>query len=201
MIEKIIRKIADQAKSKYLLRRIELRQEWESKGYKVYFAHELCSCPKKRELAAAFPELRDTISLKPPVMIGEMIELAVKTLLNLKGLDLHKTIGRYVIFGGIDMYDPDTKSVYDIKYTTGDPIPKDEHVLRVAVYKYLAETDKGYLLYISPRGFKEYQVTRTLDDSSIVKLIQNNKAPMWSKECMYCTYREFCSFSSGVEKV
>jgi len=178
------------------LKRIELRQEWESKGYTVLFAHEICSCPKKREFSVIFPELRDSISLKPSVMIGELIELAVKDILSLKGLDLHKTIGRYVIFGGIDMYDPNTNTVFDIKYTTGEPLPKEEHALRVAVYKWLAETDKGYLIYISPRGFREFEVKKSLSDDDIIDLIENSRIPKWKNECSYCIYREFCSYAA-----
>ena len=195
MIEKIVRKIVDQAKSKYILKRLELRQEWENKGYTVLFAHELCSCPKKREFSTLFPELRDAISLKPSVMIGELIELAIKTLMNLEGIDTHKIVGKYVIFGGIDMYDPETNAVFDIKYTSGEPQPKEEHELRVAVYKWLLDTDKGYLIYISPKGFREFEVKRTLSDEDILDLIESEKSPMWKNECNLCIYKEFCNLA------
>jgi CRISPR/Cas system-associated exonuclease Cas4 (RecB family) len=196
---RLIRRIKDVANAKYQLKRIELRKEWESKGYQVYFAHELCQCRQKTRFDNMYPELRESIGFKPAVMIGELIETAVKSYLNLEGFDTYKTVGKYVIFGGVDMYDKETNTVYDIKYTTGEPTPKEHHVLRVAIYKWLVGTDNGALIYISPRGFKEFPVTRKISEEEIIDLIENPKSPQWGWECKWCVYADFCNISGNVE--
>jgi len=203
-IEKLIRTIADQAKAKYQLSRIEIKKEWENKGYEVYFAHELTQCSLKRRYETIFPELKESISFKPKVMIGEMIESAVKSYLKLEGSNNYKILEgkkKYVVFGGIDMYNPKSKSVFDIKYTTAEPVKRDHHELRVKLYNWLLDTDKGALIYISPRRFKQYLVRETLTDKEVLELIEKPKAPRYDWECKgFCNFTELCSFCRSEEK-
>ena len=199
-IEKLIRTIADQAKAKYQLKRIEIKKEWENKGYEVYFAHELTQCSLKRRYETIFPELKENISFKPRVMIGEMVESAVKSYLKLEGSDNYKVLEgkkKYAIFGGIDMYNPKSNAVFDIKYTTAEPVKRDHHELRVKLYNWLLDTDKGALIYISPRGFKQYLIREALTDKEVLELIEKPIAPRYSGwECKYCMYSDICSFAT-----
>ena len=195
LIEEIIESVVSYA-YRYNSRRDVLRRELEGKGLKVYFAHELTSCKKKTELRQTYPKLELELMRKPPLLLGEIVQRGVKAYLP-KDVEeeriFYKTLGDIAVIGTPDFYSEFRKSVYELKFTRGNPKPLEHHRLRANMYKWLSNAEHSYLLYYSPRGFTEFEVDEEFDEKHVKALMENWKTPMWDWECKLCVYGAVCS--------
>jgi hypothetical protein len=202
-MEELIDGIVKHANYRYNFRRELLREGIEEKGLKVYFAHELASCKRKIELKQAYPELELELMHRPPLLLGEIVQRGVKAYLP-KDVEeekiFHKVLGDTVIIGMPDFYSESRRSVYELKFTRGDPKPLEHHRLRASIYKWLSEAEHAYLLYCSPRGFKDYEVNDEFHEKDVKALMENWASPMWEWECRLCVYNPMCSNKLEVGK-
>ncbi|MEM0011356.1 MAG: hypothetical protein QXW39_03460 [Candidatus Bathyarchaeia archaeon] len=105
----------------------------------------------------------------------------------------HKIVGNTAIIGTPDFYSEFRKSVYDVKFIRAKPKLLEHHRLRASMYKWLSNAEHSYLLYCSPRGFKEFEINDEFNDKYVKPLMENWKSPMWDWECKLCVYESVCS--------
>lgn len=82
--ELVLRKLIDAMRKKYIEERDNYRRYYEDKGYDVMFVHELCECSRKKRYSKLFPEINMSKLLKPRVIRGELIHLALENISNMK---------------------------------------------------------------------------------------------------------------------
>ena len=193
ILRKILRAFRDYEKEKY-----------ETKmGENVFHVHELVACKFKSELVREIPEL--STPLKPPIFIGEAIDDFMKQLfLNDKELQkmtitaegiYEKEVnveGKEIkIVGKPDIVLNDT--IIEIKYTQfPDELPRDHHVKQVKLYLFLTGCKKGKLVYVTNRGFKEFDVNEPFTEEELAEYIKTWSSPRYEWECTYCNYKQIC---------
>jgi hypothetical protein len=161
LIEELVNGIVKHAEYRYNFRREFLREGIEKKGFKVYFAHELTACKRKSELKQAYPKLELELMHRPPLLLGEIVQRGVKAYLPRDVEEeriFHKVLGNTAIIGTPDFYSQSRRSVYELKFTRGKPEPLKHHRLRACIYRWLSDAKHAYLLYCSPREFREFEV-------------------------------------------
>ncbi|MEM3905955.1 MAG: hypothetical protein QXZ17_03665 [Nitrososphaerota archaeon] len=185
LIEELMENIVKHADHRYNHRREALRRELEDKGLKVYLAHELTLCKRKAELRQIYPKLELELMRKPPLLLGEIVQRGVKAYLPRDVEEkriFHKVIGDTAIIDTPDFYSESRKSVYDVKFTRCKPKLLEHHRLRASMYERLSNAEHSYLLYCSPRGFKEFEINDEFNDKHVKSLMENWKSPMWDWE-------------------
>lgn len=178
----------------------------------VLFAHELCVCPRKQRFMRAIPALGETISYKPAVILGELVERGVEQYLEQLGFtsgepvcreifvsvkkDKENEPRRFVICGTPDFVRGD--AVLDVKFVRVLSVkPKEHHIRRANIYSWLFNGVPCYLLYISPGGIRSFAVVCDKDYiiaewvNEYISLI----SPLWNWECKLCPYEYMCSRS------
>lgn len=189
---------------RYKLSRQKLREEYEKQGYKIVFAHELSQCSRKPVMADQLQALDLSVSWKPAVLLGEVVERGIEKYLTSLGFSppskpWSKIVSAngemYVVVGSPDFVDNVEKPyrVVDVKYTASQPSVKDHHIVRMRVYLWLTGAQEGILLYVSPEGLKSYTVIETMTDREVASLIETRPAPMWDWECKLCPFESYCN--------
>jgi len=192
LFEKIFRAYLDYIEQKYKLK--ERRKE-------EIHVHQLIRCKFKSKMEELFPSLIQILT--PGIFIGEMVDIGMKELLKFLGgfqtdLELSKEIevhGEKVkLLGRPDGVSDDF--VVEIKYSRVKPSePLEHHVLQLKLYLFLAEKDKGALLYITPEGFAEFWIEEKPDENFVKELFESWHSPRFEWECSYCIFRRICPFS------
>lgn len=173
-------------------------------GYKVYRAHELCRCPKMNELEELFPDVAKTKRYEPAIILGELVHIAMETLMkgHIQTEDEIKLF--YKVFEDIKTVvigTPD--AIYnghpvDYKFQRFPPKEiKEHHLLRIRLYMWLMDVDVGYVIYITPMKILQFEVSGSLNDSDVLALINNPVSPRWRWECKLCPFRKICELSVG----
>ncbi|MGQ4891541.1 MAG: CRISPR-associated protein Cas4 [Candidatus Njordarchaeia archaeon] len=194
----------------YILRKI-LRafRDYQKEKYKTMYdvntfhVHELVACKFKSELVREIPEL--STPLNPPIFIGEGIDNLMKELFE-KDSELQSltvtTEGVYEksinvdgveikIVGKPDIVLKDT--IIEVKYTQfADDLPRDHHIKQLKLYLFLTGYKKGKLVYVTNRGFKEYNIEEPFTEQELVEYIKNWSSPRYEWECTYCNYKQIC---------
>ena len=193
ILRKILRAFRDYEKGKY-----ETKMEENT-----FHVHELVACKFKSELVREIPEL--STPLKPPIFIGEAIDDFMKQLF-LHDEELQKMTvtaeGIYEKSVNVDGKEikivgkPDivlNDVVIEVKYTQfADDLPKDHHVMQVKLYLFLTGYKKGKLVYVTNRGFKEFDVNEPFTEEELVEYIKSWSSPRYEWECTYCNYKQIC---------
>ena len=157
---------------------------------------ELVRCANKRKMEQIYPILAERLLYKPPIQLGEFIHMGIESLAGLDKIQrtVEKRVAGYRIVGRPDILTKD--GVYDLKWTSRLPTEvMKHHKLKASVYAWLCERPKGYVIYINPRGFREFEVEpATYND--VARLIKEPKIPMWPEwECSYCPFKAVCEHS------
>lgn len=185
---------------KYLDERESTKEVWKAKGKEVMFVHELCECTYKRKLRLKFPEVEKASFFNPRFLVGYLVELAVKNLL--EDTSSHPVFRELVIdgkqvlvYGHIDALVNDVP--LEIKYQTDlRGIPHEHHILQLKLYSWLKNSSLGLLTYVSPEGIKVFEITNDLNDEKVTELVKKESSPMWKEwECSYCIFERFCEKS------
>jgi len=177
-----------------------------------YWVIDLTRCSRKRDIEFTYPEFTWFYTFNTRLVIGELIHKGLEYLAEcglIHGLqyDVHtelmfeKTLdldGRSIIVvGRPDLtfeVEDEIEAVVDIKCVTRlHGAPYEHHELQVALYKWLSGANSGYLLYVSPQGFVQRKVEKTVSDDDVKQLITEKKIPRYTWECEYCAYARFCS--------
>lgn len=183
---------------RYKISREASRDELQRKyGKRVVFAHEALMCSYKRELRSMIPELDITSSFKPKFIVGEIVERGVEEYMAKLGFKKVDKIcvmefEDLVVAGSPDYASEDWRTVVDVKYSSTPKI-REHHIKRVQMYMTLCGSEKGALIYISPRGVISYETSQPLSSKEIVFHATTRVAPKWQWECDYCEFKEFCT--------
>ena len=190
----------------YRIRRIESRL---ARDPLVYYATDLVKCSKKREFEITHPKLLFTRALSGRTFIGEMVHKGLESLLKeifgddivieLNGdgnLDKSREIVinnvRYVIKGRIDAIINGDTGVEIKTTTTHGQLPYPHHVEQAMIYNWLYGLRRTIILYITPDGLYEYEVTQRFTDDDIIMMIREPRSPRWSWECQHCEFKSIC---------
>jgi len=177
-----------------------------------YWVVDLTRCSRKREFELLYPELTWLNTFNMRLIIGELIHKGLEYLAECKllfglprsvhvELEFEKTLdlngSTVTVVGKPDLTferGDEIEAVADIKCVTGlYGVPHEHHELQVALYKWLSGAGFGYLLYVSPQGFAQHRVEKTISDDNVKQLIVEEKIPRYTWECEYCAYARFCS--------
>jgi len=195
LMDELIENIVKHADYRYNARKEELRKQLESEGLKVYFTHELTSCKRKSEFRCRYPELQRKLIHRAPLLLGEIVQREVKAYLPRDFEEeriFYKTLEDIAIVGTPDFYSESRRSVYELKFTRRRPKLYEHHRLRACIYRWLSKAEHAYLLYCSPKGFKEYEINDEFCDSDLKSLMSRWSSPMWDWECRLCVYDSVC---------
>lgn len=197
--ELALRKLIDTMRRKYVEERDNYRRYYESKGYEVIFVHELCECSRKRRYSKLFPEIGISKLLKPHVIRGELIHLALEYVsgmkANVRSEKRIKTCNKdFLIAGSVDLYDESRKRIIEIKTVRSIVnAPFEHHVLQARIYMWLLDAKDSELWYFASDGVKFYYINNSCSDSEIQELIKASSAPRWPQwECSMCEYNQLC---------
>ena len=162
------------------------------------YVTELVECPKKREFRKQlwFLEL-----FNPSTLIGELVHYGSGHLLKEIVKDGHveveveraKSIDNVVIKGRIDAIVEDV--IYEFKFMRNikGKLPLPHHEEQLQIYGWLTGLEEGYIVYITPNGFKEYGKELHYTDDNIRVLLMNKQSPRYNWECQYCAFADYCS--------
>lgn len=198
-------------KNKLLRRILRAFKDYTTEKYKLSLeaesvhVHELVACKYKSEIVREIPELANP--LKPPIFIGEAIDNLLKELFLKDGVlrSLTETVeGLYkkeldigdkkiILVGKPDIVLKDM--IVEVKYTQFDEgLPLDHHVKQVMLYLYLTGKNMGKLVYVTNRGFKEFEISEKFDDNSLREYIKAWSSPRYEWECQYCNFKQICPY-------
>ena len=91
----------------------------------------------------------------------------------------HKVLNDVAIIGTSDFYSGSRRSVYELKFTRGNPKPLENHKLRASMYKWFSDAEHPYLLYCSSKNFKEFEVNDEFDGKHVKALMDKWSSLMW----------------------
>ncbi|MHA1616856.1 MAG: CRISPR-associated protein Cas4 [Candidatus Njordarchaeales archaeon] len=198
ILEKIFRAYLDYTSEKY---------GHEHKENEIH-VHDLVRCKHKSKMEDLFPEFARSPS--PNIFIGEAVDEFVKKIVEMQREKLFQDLEtteveisreiviekkdgaeKVVIIGKPDIILSD--AVVEIKYARSiEDKPLDHHVMQLKTYMFLTKKEKGYLIYITPRGLKEFKIEENVDEEFVKKLLQEWSSPRFEWECEYCQFREIC---------
>jgi len=148
--------------------------------------HELTSCERKSEFRYSYPELHRKLMCKLLLLLDEIVQRGVKAYLSKnveEGIIFYKVLGDIAIISTPNFYSRSRRSVYELKFTHRRPEPYEHHRLRSCIYKWLSGAEHVYLLYCSPRGFREYEVNDEFCNNDLKSLMSRWSSPMWDWKC------------------
>lgn len=149
-------------------------------GGKQWHAKSLCYCRKKVLEQDYYDVMANDI-----VVLGTLVHLGVDAITRYEGNVFKKEVGGYIVKGTPDLMNGD--DIIEVKFTAYLPKEAREHdILQLKIYLWLLDMDKGYLWYLTPFGFREFEVESTLTDEDILDLIEKPRIPFWDWECKYC---------------
>ncbi len=179
-----------------------------SKETNTLYVTDLIRCPKKIKYEEEYKELAISQVYEPSTLLGDLVhaglENFIKTNLNaeievenekeLQVLgDTYKIKGRADAIVNVN----DQKVVIEIKSARSDRgLPHLHHKMQLQIYLWLFGTKKGILVYVTPDRITEYEVNDPLDESTIIRLIEDTitmrGAPRFEWECRYCIFSIIC---------
>jgi len=178
----------------------------------VYYVTDLDSCSLKRWFRIRLAdELGDLGVLNARLLFGDVVHAGVLTVLKeiyggrikteLEGEDAvsaEKTVvvdgRRYTIAGRIDAILDDVVGI-EVKSNTSppdEPLPLPWHVTQAKAYNWLFNLQKTLLVYVTPHGIHQFEVSEPLREEEVREVIREEKSPRWSWECRYCEFSPLC---------
>ncbi|RLE56115.1 MAG: hypothetical protein DRJ40_06870 [Thermoprotei archaeon] len=191
MLELLLKKYLDHIIKKYHQWLLEGRQSLQELA-----VYELCGCKQRATFNRTLPHIVIANSIKPINIVSEAIHEGLESILGYSEKVFSKTIDvggtRYTIYAQPDYFDGEV--LIDFKFTTAplETLPKERHIMQVKLYKWVTGAKKAYILYLSPRGIREVEVTEEFTDEDVRKLIESWSSPRDPRECGECPYKYFC---------
>ena len=164
----------------------KFKRVYENGGDK-WHVKALCYCRYK-----VLNEPYEVVASKPAVAIGQLVHYAVERLSQYEAKTFEKSVGKYTVYGTPDLYDGDVVEVKFTRFVPKEPRPHD--VLQLRLYLWLLGLERGYLWYLSPDDWVEFEVKGSVSDEDVIELIENPKYPMWSWECKHCSLKDNCPY-------
>lgn len=185
---------------KYRWLRDKYMEDHKDDADRIIWVHELCECTQKQTFYRELPQLEESVRLKPPVMLGELVHLGIEHLGYYQPRDVYSKIldidGRKVMVAGTpDYVNAITSTVVDFKYAQQiGKTPLAHHALQAALYKWLTGMDHAEIWYFTHDEVKAFPVATTLTDEDVKAIVKDNRSPRWTEwECSYCECRNLCS--------
>jgi hypothetical protein len=156
-------------------------REYENSENEVHVKY-LCYCKHKMDNTD-----RKNILRKDAVILGNIVDEGVKRILGMQVDTISKKVGKYTVYGTPDII-VDGK-VIDIKFSAYPRKQAGTHdIMQMKLYLWLYDVDVGYLWYLIPKEFQEFEVSGAYSDEEVIRLIENHTSPRWDWECnsKYC---------------
>jgi len=192
---------------KLLEYRLKEREKYVRPDPNIIYVTELTKCSLKRVYSMKFQQLLASEVLDSKKFMGNLVHESLERILkeiykeNIKteaeNTRRDKTVEvdgvKYIIRGRIDaILGIDTG--IEIKETSnGENIPAEHHIEQVKIYNWLYSFPRTILIYVTPEGIFEFEVTDRYTDADIIQKIKEFKAPRYDWECKYCEFRSVCS--------
>jgi len=163
--------------------------------------HDLVRCTHKARMEQRYPELAEMVLFMPPVQIGEMVHSFVEAIPTIDRVQrvFKREADDYRIAGRPDISTP--TAVYDLKFVSRLPRePLRHHAESAAIYAWLADVPAGYVVYFSPRGFREFGPIPPASAAFVAERAREFEEdavhPRWGWECHYHRgFNEVCPYS------
>lgn len=179
---------------------------------------DLIYCPKKRELAKLYPNLKAEVSLRPAVFHGKCFERGlqevirrwarkegIKVRFNYKGKKrVYFNEKVYTIVGEADVvflneFDA-IKTIIEVKDKIWNLTASDNYIMQGKLYGWLFDVNDVRLWLFTNRGGKGYKEIKLkgekMTDDEVIVLLDNllneKRFPFWDWECDYCPFRNVC---------
>jgi len=186
-------------KFKYDINREQWLKERNLEKQDVLWVHEIFRCQLKNRFEGQFPMLADGLWLHSPIILGELIDIAVK---DLAGSINDKIVSKEIfiddrmltIAGMPDILDEKTRTVIEVKYAGGAiKEPLQHHVLQVKTYKWITGYLNAELWYFTRNGCSSFPVEYPITEDELVSAVKGNGVPAFPEwECRYCIYKTLC---------
>ena len=148
---------------------------------KRWHVKQLCFCRYK-----VLNEPYEAVASKERVLVGQLIHKAIDRIIGYQGESYVKKVGDYEVVGTPDLIIGD--KLIEIKFTTKVPKePRMHDSMQLRLYMWLLDKDVGYLWYISPDEWREFEIRGKMSDKEVIYHIENPRMPMWSWECRTCS--------------
>lgn len=164
------------------------------RGENEIWVSELVQCKQKAEYNKKFPFI---FTIEPRLILGEIVHEGLEAILmNEFGYDIevevYKQLENYTLSGRIDALN--NEEVVEIKYAADvkDSRPYEHHVLQLRIYMWLADRERGRLIYITPNKILEFTIENRARTDEILMLIDNWQSPRYEWECKYCQFVRIC---------
>lgn len=166
----------------------------------TFLLTELLECPKKREFRRIIGYIEKT---NPALILGSIIHEGLEEILKrvlkpgmlLVEVEHEFQLGNIKILAKPDIMTEDY--IVEIKYmrSIGGSLPLPHHWEQLQAYLALFEREKGYIVYITSDGLKEYEVEREWTIDNIYTVLNYKKTPRYDWECRYCSFAPFCPYN------
>ncbi|MEM1600044.1 MAG: CRISPR-associated protein Cas4 [Sulfolobaceae archaeon] len=177
-----------------------------TKEENVLYVTDLVRCPRKIRYESEYKELTISQIYEPSAVLGDLLNRGLESILKEaynaeieveKEKEIQALGKTYKIKGKADAILPDSKTVIEIKSSRSDKgIPHLHHKLQLQIYLWLFEARNGILIYITPDRVTEYEINQPLDDSTIIRLVEDTitlkNSPRFEWECKYCIFSVLC---------
>ncbi|MHA1287723.1 MAG: hypothetical protein ACTSPB_10010 [Candidatus Thorarchaeota archaeon] len=144
----------------------------------------------------------EDVSKKPAVVVGVLIDYAVKQIVGYDEMVFCRDVGGHRVFGTPDLIVDGC--VVEVKFSrvknASKPYMIDAYMRQVALYKWLVGLDCGKLWVFTPYDYAEIDVDYVVDDDIVLRYIEKPECPRFVEECRYCG-REDCEFRVADSKV
>jgi len=179
------------------------REQWlKEKGLEeedVLWVHEIFRCRLKNTLEKQFPMLADSLWLHSPIILGELIDIAVKDLAasvndKIVSKPVFTNDKMLTIAGMPDIINEKSKTIIEIKYAGGAiKEPLQHHLLQVKTYLWLTDYNYAELWYFTHKGCSSFTVSEAITEDDLIAAITGNGIPAFPEwECKYCIYKGIC---------
>ncbi|BDC00171.1 CRISPR-associated protein Cas4 [Saccharolobus caldissimus] len=181
-----------------------------TKDQNTLYVTDLVRCPRKVKYESEYKELAINQIYEPFTLLGDLVHMGLEGLLKDRfnaEIEVEKekevqALGKpYKIKGKADaiITDKGEKIVIEIKSSRSDRgIPHLHHKLQLQIYLWLFEVKRGILVYITPDRITEYEINEAMDDSTIIRLVEDTitlrSSPRFEWECKYCIFSVLCPF-------
>ena len=179
----------------------------------TFYVTDLVRCSLKREYEITHPKLLYVRVSSGRTFLGEMVHKGLERVLKElfgdsvkieeEGTEKSREVEvdgvRYAVKGRVDaVLNGDTG--IEIKETVSHgTLPYQHHVEQCALYNWLYGFKRTLLLYITPEGFYEFEVTASATDEEVARRIKEQKAPRYKWECKLCEFNTICSTAKTAE--
>jgi len=195
---------------------LDLIVDWQEKRREIKIAREkkglsvteiTQGCPRRKKIL----NKHNWLNLKPEprIVIGRLVHESLQRYLEERGAEIDPILKREIEDDLVIIGIPDAiidEKIIEIKFTISqepfqEQVPMVHHFWQTEMYLWLAQEydiEKGYIWYLSPDQFAEFEVTLNKKDErkikDLINLYLRGERPDWLEWiCKTCPLNKICS--------